>query len=198
MAAADVDNADREQAYAELMLARSARELVDNASRDRHSIDDEWHVLGEDLDDLREKLDAVAQAATAAIVAHANHKEPARKPDIKYRPNGSVDVIDTVMHNPEILERAAADIVQSMVNVLEGARAVSPEERAVALGAWIIAGGGEPVYKLNGIGAVLLSDGRGIEARFDLPLDITVDETTTKRLSLLAHARAAAQIARRK
>ena len=78
MAAADVDNADREQAYAELMLARSARELVDNASRDRHSIDDEWHVLGEDLDDLREKLDAVAQAATAAIVAHANHKEPAR------------------------------------------------------------------------------------------------------------------------
>ena len=73
--ASDVEKALREEAYAQLMLARSAKVLVDNAD---YSPVTGWIVGADDIDDLREKLDDVARAAEASIVVHANHKEPAR------------------------------------------------------------------------------------------------------------------------
>ena len=76
--ASDIEKANREEAYALLLLVRSVRELLDGASPDPHSIDGYWHVIGDDVKDLREKLASAEEAAVATVATCASHKEPAR------------------------------------------------------------------------------------------------------------------------
>ena len=74
--ASDIDKAVREEAYAELMLARAAKALSDGA----RAFAGAWTVTPSLMHELRMCLDAVDKAAVESIAAHANTdlKEPAR------------------------------------------------------------------------------------------------------------------------
>lgn len=72
--ASDIDKAVREEAYAELMLARAAKALSDGA----RAFAGAWTVTPSLMHELRMCLDAVDKAAVESIAAHAALKEPAR------------------------------------------------------------------------------------------------------------------------